>query len=77
MLEGNKTYCGCGDDTGSYEPCVMGNKCKEMQNKLSNDFAALYAAADSMPWTKHLLPPIQNLQKHIVTDILGTNHYLN
>ena len=77
MLEGNKTYCGCGDDTGSYEPCVMGNKCKKMQNQLSTDFAALYAAAGSKTWTMHLQPAIQNLQKHIVTDILGTNHYLN
>ena len=77
MLEGNRTYCGGGDDTGSYEPCVMGNKCKTMRNKLSTDFAVLSQLADSSPYTKHLKPGIDNLKNHITADILGTYNYLN
>jgi len=77
MLEGNKTYCGGGDDTGSYEPCVMGKKCKEMRNQLSIDFDALIELVLSKPWTMHLKPGIDILKNHITANILGKHNYLN
>lgn len=77
MIEGNKQYCGAGDSHDEYEPCVMGNKCKEMRNQMAMAFNALGQAAESSPYTTHLYPSISQLSKAIKTDILGTNHFVN
>lgn len=77
MLIGGKQYSGCGDDIGSYEPCVMGNKCKEMRNMLSQAFDTLAQSALSSPYTTHLSNGFKDAAQKVKADILGQNHFVN
>jgi hypothetical protein len=77
MINGGKQYCGAGDDVGGYEPCVMGNKCKDLRKNLSLGFKKLKSLAQSSPYTQHLASEFDNLSSQITADILGTNHYVN
>ena len=77
MIEGNKQYSGGLDDHGSYEPCVMGYKCRDMRNNLAACFNMLKTLSDTSPYTKHLKPGFEKAAKDVKADILGTYHYVN
>lgn len=69
-IDGNKVYCG--SDNDSYEPCVMGHKCRDMRKELSNQFKLLSEAAGSSPYTMHLKGGLANISEQFKTDILGS-----
>lgn len=74
-INGNKLYCG--SDNADYEPCVMGNKCREMRSKLSAVFDLLAQAANASPYTKHLYDGLSDVGSQFKADILGKWHYVN
>lgn len=77
MVEGDLVYAGHGDSHGSYEPCVMGNKCKEMRSQLAAAFTKLATAAKGSPYTSHLSDGFEDARDTVKAEILATNTFIN
>lgn len=77
MIQGNKTYCGGGDDTGGYEPTVMGLKCQEMRTNAGEICKTLKEVSEKDPHTAPQAPFFEQLSKAFNASILTTYLYVN
>lgn len=61
-IEGGVVYCGQGADTDVYEQAVKGETLKTILDNFHRQLTTtFYAACDTSPYTKHLLPAIKTL----------------
>lgn len=70
-IDGSKVKMG--EIGGDYEPAVLGNKLKDILDKMKAHFSELQKAANSSPYTTHLVAPITN----IIQDLSKSNEILS
>ena len=76
MIDGNKVYCGAGDETGDYEPGVKGNQCKDMREMLANECSIIQGLCSTSPLTP-LAPHFGKMAELFRRDILCRKLYVN